>query len=134
MSTAAGSLGYQGGVKVGSRIWAPVGGVLLLVLSAALLATLFTAPAQQARVIERGVPIGRLAPVEPPQALEIGAVLTQAPAFTAASERALNRGASARSAAELGTVLTQGPAFTAASGRALNRGVSVRPTGQAYIP
>jgi purine-cytosine permease-like protein len=92
MSTAAGSIGYQGGLNVGTKVWAPIAGVLVLLLSAALLAALFTAPAQPARVIERGVPIGRVAAAQTPAVAELGAVLTQAPEFTAASGRALNRG------------------------------------------
>jgi len=117
MSTAAGSLGYQRGAGVESTIWAPLAGFLVLAVSAALVVALFTAPAQPPGSVNRGVPIGRVAPAPRPQAIELGAVLSQGPAFTGAADRAVNRS----QAAQLGAAVWQGREFTAAADRAVAR-------------
>jgi len=100
MSATAGSIGYRQGLKIDSTTWGLVAGFLVLVLSAALVLALFTAPAQPARVIQRGGPIGRAAPAETAQVAVLNAVLAQGPTFTAASDRA-----AARAAARGGSVL-----------------------------
>ena len=92
MSTAAGTIGYQRqGVGVTAAAWGTVMGLLGMLVAAALVAALFTAPAQPSRFIDRRVPIGRVAPAPQVQAAELGAVLSQGPAFTSGAERALSR-------------------------------------------
>ena len=93
MSATAGSIGYRQGARIEPKTWGPVAGLLALLLAAVLLSAVYSTPAQSPRVIERGVPFGRVAPAESSQVADLSGVLTQGPAFTAASDRAAGRAA-----------------------------------------
>lgn len=92
MSATAGSIGYRQGLRIDPKTWGPVAGLLALLLAAVLLSAAFSTPAQSPRVIERGVPIGRVAPPSAStQVAELNGILAQGPAFTAAKDRAAGR-------------------------------------------
>ena len=117
MSATAGSIGYRQGLRIDPKTWGPVAGLLALLLAAVLLSAVFGAPAQSPRVIERGVPFGRVAPAESSQVADLSGVLTQGPAFTGASDRT-----AARIEARGGSVLQ--PAFMSGGGLAFAKEIA----------